>query len=388
MGGGSTPKPERMASILQAYTQYLPNLLNATAATQPNVAQQQLAATQATQPGYNALNLQQAQQYALPLAQVGQQVQNSNALAGGATNLAQIQGTGGQAAQAAAQLAQQLNPNYYNVQNAASQKAVDLLNSINLGGLSGGEQSAIERSLARDSLGTGNLGLNNATNTISNAMNFGGAFNNKLNTLSNALNTANQTATSAQNTGFNPVNIALGQPNASTMGNFGTGTFNSTNAGTQNASGSNAFNFGSNLLGNMTSMNNANTAAASSANSSNMGLLGNLFGGAGAGALGYGLASCCFIFLESYHGKLPWYVRHCRDHYYVSHPTIANGYKRMARWLVPLMKKSRFISSVVWHTMVHPLSEYGKFVVRLAPQNRRYRIARKFWFSIWHQLGK
>ena len=377
MGGGSTPKPEKMASVLQAYTQYLPSLLNATAATQPEVAQQQLAATQATQPGYNALNLQQAQQYALPLAQVGQQVQNSNALAGGATNLAQIQGTGGQAAQAAAQLAQQLNPNYYNIQNTSSQKAVDLLNSIKLGGLSGGEQAAVERSLARDSMGTGNLGLNNATNSISNAMNFGGAFNSKLGTLSNALNTANQTATSAQNTGFNPVNIALGQPNASTMGNFGTGTFNTTNAATQNASGNNAFGFGQGLMGNMTSMNNANTSAAASQSAAQMGMISSLAG-----------TACCFIFLESYHGELPWYVRHCRDRYYRNNPTIAVGYKKMAKWLVPLMKRSKLVSSIVWHTMVKPLSEYGQFVVRLAPQNRKYKIVRKFWFSIWHQLGK
>jgi hypothetical protein len=279
MGGGpSVPKAESMASMLQSYAKYLPGVIDVTAAQQPNIAQHQLEATQATQPGYNQLNLEQAQQYAVPLAQVGQQVANSNALAGAQTNLNQIQGPGGQAALAAAELAKQTNPNYYKVQDAASNKAVDLLNSINLKGLSGGEQSAVERSLAQSNAGTGNLGLNNALNTTSNAMNFGGAFNQKLGALGNALGAANQTATSAQNTGFNPVNIALGQPNASTMGNFGTGTFSNTNAGTQNNSANNAFNFGQGLMNNQINTNNAAIGAASSAYGSQMGVLGNALG--------------------------------------------------------------------------------------------------------------
>lgn len=280
MGGGpNVPKAESMASMLQSYAKYLPGVIDVTAAQQPNIAQHQLEATQATQPGYNQLNLEQAQQYAVPLAQVGQQVANSNALAGAQTNLNQIQGPGGQAALAAAELAKQTNPNYYKVQDAASNKAVDLMNSINLKGLSGGEQSAVERSLAQSNSGTGNLGLNNALNTTSNAMNFGGAFNQKLGALGNALGAANQTATSAQNTGFNPVNIALGQPNASTMGNFGTGTFTNTNAGTQNASANNAFNFGQGLMNNQTNTNNAAIGAASSAYGSQMGMIGQVAGG-------------------------------------------------------------------------------------------------------------
>lgn len=262
MGGGpEIPAGESMDSVLQSYTQYLPGLMQATAAQQPHVAQNQLNATLATQPLYNALNLQQAQNYAVPMAEVGQQVANSNAQAGAMTNLQQLQGAGGQAALAAGDVARAANPGYYNLQDNSNRQAGNLLNSINLGGLSGGEQAAVERSLAQSNRGTGNLGLNNATNTVSNAMNFGGAFNSKLGTLGNALGAANQTATSAQNTGFNPVNIALGQPNASTMGNFGTGQFNSTNAGTQNNSAGNTFGFGQGLMGNMTSMNNTNVSA-------------------------------------------------------------------------------------------------------------------------------
>lgn len=263
MGGTyNAPSPQPTWKVLQQYTNWLPALSNATSSTLPNQAQQQFNATLATQPLYNALNLQQAQNYAVPLAQVGQDVTRSNALSGAETNRQQIMGAGGASALAAGDLARASNPNYYNVQDAASGKAREMLDSFNLHGLSGGEASAIERSNNQGLTKTGNLGLNNGTNVIANAMNFGGAFNNKLDRLQGALGSANQTATSAQNTGFNPVNIALGQPNASTMGNFGTGTFSNTNAGTQNAAGGNAFGFGSSVLGAQAGMNNAATQGA------------------------------------------------------------------------------------------------------------------------------
>lgn len=258
----NSPSPQPAADVLRDYTKWLPSLVGATGSSLPGLAQNQFNSTLATQPLYNALNLQQAQNYSVPLAEVGQNVQRSNALAGGETNRQSITGAGGASALAAGDLARTSNPNYYNVQDATSKKAVDLMDSINLKGLTGGEASTVERGVNQGMQGTGNLGLRNNTNTIANAINFGGAFNNKLGILSNALNSANQTATSAQNTGFNPVNIALGQPNASTMGNFGTGTFTNTNAGTQNATAGNAFNFGSSVLGGQTSMNNAATGGA------------------------------------------------------------------------------------------------------------------------------
>lgn len=263
MGGTySSPKPEKTSQVLQDYTQYLPSLLSATSSTLPASAQGQLNATLATQPIYDALNLNEAQRYSVPLAQVGQDVQRSNALAGAATNVAQLTGAGRDAALAATDVARASNPDYYGVQDAASSQARNLVNSINLGGLSRGEQAAVERSLNQSNYATGNLGIDNATNAVSNAMNFGNALQSKRDALGNALGVANQTATSAQNTGFNPVNIALGQPNTSTMGNFGTGTFAPSNASTGNANAGNVYGFGSSLLGAQSSMNNAATAGA------------------------------------------------------------------------------------------------------------------------------
>lgn len=262
---GSSYSPPSSAKTLKDYTQYLPGLLQATGAQDTGLAQDQFNATAATTPETNALNLQQAQQFSLPLAQVGQQVTNSNALAGAQTNLNQIQGAGGQAALAAQALNQQANPAYYNAINSASGGASNAINAINLNGLSPGEYNATERSLNQSNTATGNLGLDNATNAVSNAMNFGGAFNSKIGLMNNATNAASTVANAAAgNGGLNAVNVALGQPNASTSGNFGTGTFSSTTPATNSANGTSALNFGSGLLGNITSANNAGTAASAS----------------------------------------------------------------------------------------------------------------------------
>lgn len=379
MGGSSVPV-ESMDSMLQAYSKYLPGLLQDTSALAPTVAQNQLAATQATQPAYNRLNFEQTRDYALPLAELGQQVTESNAQAGARTNLNQLQGAGGDVARQAYQLARETNPNYYGVQDAASQQAQNMLNAIDLRGLSPGEQMAVERGLNQQNGATGNLGLNNSVNTVRNAMSFGDAYDKKIGQLGNALTAANQTATSAQNTGFSPVNLALGQPNASTMGNFGTGTFTNTTPQTQNASSANAFQFGSSLLGNMTSTNNAaQSANASMANANSPAAL--------IGAVG-SLNPCCFIFLEAYHGKLPKIIRKARNRCYNLEPDIATGYRRMACWLVPAMQESSLVRSLVWRFMVGPITDHLLYITKRGPRVRFAKPISRFWLRTWALLGK
>ena len=304
---GETVAAPNAKETMQAYQQYLPSIMQEMSQQVPGVAASNLLATQQTQPAYNALNLQELQNYALPEAQIGQQVAQSNALAGANTNLAQLQGPGGQAAQAALNVNQATNPNYYTAQNAASTGAANAVNAINLGGLSPGETNAVERSLNATNQSTGNAGLINPLNTINNAMNFGGAYNSKIGLMNNAVNAASGAANSAAgNGGFNGVSVALGQPNTSTGANFGTGQFQTSSPTSNAGSQGNAFNFGSGLLGNMTSLANANTGAqASIANASSPA---SYFGSAMQGASG-----CCFIFLESYHGKLPKCIRKSRN---------------------------------------------------------------------------
>jgi hypothetical protein len=126
--------------------------------------------------------------------------------------------------------------------NAANQGAVAGVNAINLNGLSPGESNAIERSTNQGNMATGNLGLVNPTNTISNAMNFGGAFNSKIGLLNAATNTAtgaanaNTSNLSATGNLFNPVGAAASAPTFSSLAqasgtNFGSGGSSNMSAG-------------------------------------------------------------------------------------------------------------------------------------------------------------
>jgi len=85
---------------------------------------------------------------------------------------------------------------------AANKGAVEGVNAIDMTGLSPGEYNATERSLNQSNQATGNTGVNNGTNTVRNAMDFGGAFNNKVSLLNNATNTA----TNAANAGSSALN--------------------------------------------------------------------------------------------------------------------------------------------------------------------------------------
>jgi len=327
--------------------------------------------------GYSNIGLQNLTNYAMPYNQIGQQIENSNAQAGANTNLAQISGAGGQVSRVANQLEQQVNPEYYQIRGAAGNQATNLVNSINLNGLSGGEQAAVERSLAQSNYASGNLGLDNATNAVSNAMNFGDYLNTKRTALSNALNTASTTMNAVNNTSWNPVSTALSQPDSSTQSNWGTSQF----AGTTKASGTNENTTSSDLMSSISSLLGSQMGYQYSANASNS------FGGILSSQTSSIGDVCCFIFLEAYHGTLPWWVRECRDYYYRECPQLASGYRRMAKWLVPIMRHSRLVRGLVWHVMVKPITEYGKWMVGLSAKASG-RASRNFWFRVWSYLGR
>src|SRR5690606_13342031 len=69
-------------------------------------------------------------------------------------------------------------------------------------------------------------------------------------------------------------------------------------------------------------------------------------------SMSYGVNFCCFIFLEAYNGKLPWFVRACRDEFAPENTARRNGYIRMSKWLVPLMQRSKVARFFVNKTMI------------------------------------
>lgn len=98
---------------------------------------------------------------------------------------------------------------------------------------------------------------------------------------------------------------------------------------------------------------------------------------------------CCFIFMEAYNGVLPTSVRQYRDLMYGIDATLATGYKRCAKWLVPLMQRSNVICALVNCFMIKPLTAYGEWFYNNASFCKRsQRLAKDFWFSVWRILGK
>lgn len=341
--------------LIDTYNQNLPQLLGTTVGQATPTATSLAGAASAANPIYTASGLQQLQQYAPSYQQAGanlatQQAQSTADLIGGA---------GGNAATAATNLSNTLNP----TQAAAQTQAQNLLGSINLNGLSPGETNAVQRSLNQSNYASGNLGLSNATNDVSNAMNFGDALAAKQTQLSSALGAAGGVAAN-QNSFVNPVGTATSAGNTST--NFGLGTFAPTQA---NSNVTAPLTFGSSVFSPT-----ASNASASNTTGSQNSAQGGL---------------CCFIFMEAYYGQLPESVRKCRDLYYEIYPQVAKGYIRMSKWLVPLMKHISMIRWLVNRFMVVPLTKFGDYVqVCDNGSGRQYKSYKQFWFTVWNYLGK
>jgi len=223
-GGGSTSQSEGRPQatpqqMLQIYGQALPGILGTTSAQATPTAQALAGAASSANPIYTNSVLNQLKGSGTGYVNTGNDLSQTQA----AGQNALLTGTGGQAAGSAATLNARLNQ----TQGAANTQGANLLNSINLNGLSPGEFNATERANNQNLTSTGNLGVDNPTNTLSNAMNFGGAFNNKIGILGNALN---QTAgvSANQQTQVNPVGTALGAGNLAN--NFGANLFNPSQA--------------------------------------------------------------------------------------------------------------------------------------------------------------
>ncbi len=387
MDNGQTnpSQAETTDEMLQAYTQDLPGFMQVYNAQQTPSAQAQLAAQQATQPGYDALNLRELQQFGLPTANIQQQIANSNAQAGASTNLGLLNGAGGQAARTGQALNRELNPDYFRATEAASRGSADAVNAINLNGLSPGEAAAVERSGNKQFGASGNLGVMNNTNAITNAMNFGGAFNGKLGLMNNATNAAATAANAASsNAGYNAMGTALGTGQVNSGTSFTSPQIGQTQSPT-------ATNVPANTLlgaqgqiadtwqGNQAKANYANSLQGWAASFGGS----NVFGGQG----GQGAGNCCFIFLEIHNGVLPWYVRMERDKWYKKAPKVADGYKRMAKWLVPVMRSNWLTRIIVNFTMVKPLTYYGGWLHKQNKLGFLCYPAKSLWFITWRIYG-
>ena len=221
-GGGSSSASSPQATpqqMLQTYSQYLPQILGITSGTTGSTATGLANAANAANPIYTQGTQSQLNNQAGGYVSAGTNLANQQA----AGQAGLISGAGGQAATNAVNLNNSLNT----AQAGSNALASQLGGAINLNGLSPGEYNATERANNQGLTATGNLGVNNGTNTVANAMNFGGAFNNKIGIASNALGSMTGVA-NAQNAQVNPVSTATNAGNVSN--NFGASLFNPSQA--------------------------------------------------------------------------------------------------------------------------------------------------------------
>ena len=143
-------------------------------------------------------------------AQLGADVDNITRRGGAGTDLDIMRMQGPYMAEATMDQLAQTDQPWLRTRETGAQKVQDLLGSINMGGLSGGERAEIERMNARRNLQRGSAGGGGNLTAIENAMQFGSALDRKRAALGNALQTATNFMAGSRS-GFDPVQATLGR---------------------------------------------------------------------------------------------------------------------------------------------------------------------------------
>src|SRR5574343_1702324 len=334
--GGDAPPVQTVGGMLQDFTKYLPDYSSVVAKQMLPLELAQARASAEVSPIYTQNQLDIYNKYGPELNRVGQDIARSNALAQAQTEADVMRGPGTSLVQQGRQLSELVDPEYYKGR-AAIGGLFDALNR----GYTGSDIAEIRRSQAQDSMQRGTSQNPGNLNALENALSFGSQLANKRQNLANTIGTASAALTPLKS-GVDPFAQATGR---SAMPNAGEQKF----VGSRSDAGSGAMNLGTNLFGSQTQTNNAAMQAQAQNASSLNQMIGSMVG-----------RPCCFIFMESYNGLLPWWIRRCRDAFYT--PTRRLGYTRMSKILVPMMEKSKFIRGLVNELMIAPLSAYGGYL--------------------------
>lgn len=257
VNGGDPAAPtvgESTAQQLQALTANLPGLMQSVGGNILPYEQQLQTAQNTIAPQQAQLNADLFAKYGSQLNDIGNQLASSTALSQ-AKSTADVLNGPGQAALSAADAAQRkLDPEYYATRSLESGKIGDLLNSIDLNGLSGSERAEVERSNAQQDASRGIANSPSQTATVNNAMNFGSALQNKRNALSQAISTATGFLPNAQG----PIN-AVATTTGKSSNNAGVSQFSGVGTSQTGQLGGATNSLASGLLGNV---NNTATSSA------------------------------------------------------------------------------------------------------------------------------
>jgi len=102
-----------------------------------------------------------------------------------------------------------------------------------------------------------------------------------------------------------------------------------------------------------------------------------------------GASACCFIFMEAYNGDMPYWVRECRDEFAPENTARREGYIKMAKWLVPLMQRSKTVRMLVNLLMIKPLTNWGGWYKKVKGYELSfiYKPFVKVWFKVWEKYA-
>lgn len=211
-GDSSAPTAnESTHDMMQALTRNLPEYMRVLNAQVGPQAKTELETAQEISPAYSKLLNEIYAQYAPELAKTGAKVEEINRVGAANTDLSILKGVGGDLTKEAQALDKSLNPEFYKTRENASNKLAELLNSINLNDA----MPEAERLINQENARSGNLNNNSATNTVSNALSFGGEMRNRQMALGQAINAATNFLQPSQGQ-FNPVATALNRNSTNT----------------------------------------------------------------------------------------------------------------------------------------------------------------------------
>lgn len=259
---GATVNPShtyrQTADNVQALYDLMPYLNQAVNNTITPSAIAQLQASAATAPGYASLMTNLYNTYGNQLNQIGNAIQNQNALAQADTTNNVLNGPGAQTVQSALQLQQQVDPQYFATRQAASNRLNDLMNSIDLSGnLSGTQMNQIGQGLSQQNAHNGTLGAPSQSQTVANAMQYGQAGyqmkQQAISNLSQALNNASSFLPQSRS-GIDAFQVATGRSSQSNPGqsNMGNSMFGGINQSSGNGSG--AYGLAGTMFGGLNSL--------------------------------------------------------------------------------------------------------------------------------------
>lgn len=213
---------ETSSEVLQSMIRYLPDMMKVyNSQILPN-EQAQLAAAQATSPAMAALQAQIYGTSGRELNRIGNLIADENAQSQATRDLNVTRGVGRELVQENIANNKLADPEWYNTRALAANGLADMFKPI-----SDGEIEAIRRGQLSEGVNRGNDKVNTGTQTITNAMQYGGAARDRL---SQALSQATQ-ALPTFKSGVDTNLLATGRPS---MANTGDARFVGANQQTGN----------------------------------------------------------------------------------------------------------------------------------------------------------